>query len=99
MKRSSLWSALGYAGLMLMSGIWIGYGYVILHDRSFTKSYRFTQAATEVDGAPAVFMALLLMSLGAIALAVVSGRLGAPKYLRVLVFLATLGPAVFYLSA
>jgi hypothetical protein len=79
MKKLSLWIALGYLGLTLMSAIWLGLAWMILHDGGFTKSYRLTKETTYVDGPAAVVMALIFIALAVIALAVVYQGLRKPK--------------------
>lgn len=62
----SIQSVWGKLAISLCSLMWTATGWWIIFSGGFTKSYKFSNATTFVDGKPAVLMAYLFFALGTI---------------------------------
>lgn len=71
MKQLDKWSTLGCTALGLMCCIWLCSGWYILLTGGYYSTPRHAKVSTYVDGASALIMALVLLSLAAVSSCVI----------------------------
>lgn len=95
MKKFTLLEALGYIALVTMSVMWIGFAWYVFVTGGFYKGYRYSQP-TYIDGASAIVMGYIILTLAPITLAIVLKRLEAPKYVSIAIAVLLLTSPMFY---
>lgn len=99
MKKFTALEALAHLALLAMALIWIGFGWHVLIEGVTYHTARGSRQVTAIDGAGAIAIAYIMLSLGSIAIAYLLGRLATPVYLRAVAAGAVLALPTFYLIA
>lgn len=99
MKKMTTLEAIAHLAMAALSIVWVAFAWHVLITGGFSKGVRYSKATTYVDGAGAVLMAYLMLSLACIALAGILKRLGAPRPCGIVVSILLLGSPLVYLLA